>query len=100
MPLIVLDAGHGGANPGATYNGRKESEDVLTLTKGNDQFQFAVNDYGLTLQSVALSRSFGEQSFTATLEHADAALLTPQEWIHTADLLQSLLSAENCRTSA
>lgn len=67
-------------------------EDVLTLTKGNDQFQFAVNDYGLTLQSVALSRSFGEQSFTATLEHADAALLTPQEWIHTADLLQSLLT--------
>ena len=32
MPLIVLDAGHGGANPGATYNGRKESEDVLALT--------------------------------------------------------------------
>ena len=23
---------HGGANPGATYNGRKESEDVLALT--------------------------------------------------------------------
>ena len=32
MPLIVLDAGHGGANPGATYNGRKESEDALALT--------------------------------------------------------------------
>ena len=32
MPLIVLDAGHGGANPGATYNERKESEDVLALT--------------------------------------------------------------------
>lgn len=24
MSLIVLDAGHGGANPGATYNGRKK----------------------------------------------------------------------------
>ena len=33
MPLIVLDAGHGGANPGATYNGRKESEDALALTE-------------------------------------------------------------------
>ena len=32
MSLIVLDAGHGGANPGATYNGRKESEDALALT--------------------------------------------------------------------
>lgn len=34
MSLIVLDAGHGGANPGATYNGRKESEDALALTLG------------------------------------------------------------------
>lgn len=32
MSLSVLDAGHGGANPGATYNGRKESEDALALT--------------------------------------------------------------------
>lgn len=32
MALIVLDAGHGGANPGATYKGRKESEDALALT--------------------------------------------------------------------
>ncbi len=29
---IVLDAGHGGANPGATYNGRQEKEDALRLT--------------------------------------------------------------------
>lgn len=29
---IVLDAGHGGANPGATYNGRRESDDALALT--------------------------------------------------------------------
>lgn len=32
MPLIVLDAGHGGANPGAVYNGRQEKDDVLALT--------------------------------------------------------------------
>lgn len=32
MALIVLDAGHGGANPGATYEGRRESEDALALT--------------------------------------------------------------------
>lgn len=32
MALVALDAGHGGANPGATYEGRKESEDALALT--------------------------------------------------------------------
>lgn len=32
MALIVLDAGHGGANPGAIYNGRREADDVLALT--------------------------------------------------------------------
>lgn len=31
MALVVLDAGHGGANPGATYNGRQEKDDVLEL---------------------------------------------------------------------
>lgn len=33
MPYtVVLDAGHGGANPGATYNGRQEKTDALNLT--------------------------------------------------------------------
>lgn len=32
MAFVVLDAGHGGANPGATYNGRLEKDDVLALT--------------------------------------------------------------------
>lgn len=31
MALIVLDAGHGGANPGATYQGRQEKDDALNL---------------------------------------------------------------------
>ena len=31
MALIILDAGHGGANPGAVYNGRQEKDDVLAL---------------------------------------------------------------------
>ena len=29
---VVLDAGHGGANPGAAYNGRQEKDDALRLT--------------------------------------------------------------------
>lgn len=32
MATIVLDAGHGGENPGAIYNGRQEKDDVLALT--------------------------------------------------------------------
>lgn len=32
MALIALDAGHGGVNQGATYNGRQEKDDALALT--------------------------------------------------------------------
>ncbi len=32
MALVVLDAGHGGSNPGAIYNGRQEKDDALALT--------------------------------------------------------------------
>ncbi len=32
MALVVLDAGHGGSNPGAVYQGRREKDDVLALT--------------------------------------------------------------------
>lgn len=32
MALIVLDAGHGGPNPGAVYEGRQEKDDALALT--------------------------------------------------------------------
>ena len=31
MAKVVLDAGHGAVNPGATYNGRRESDDALAL---------------------------------------------------------------------
>lgn len=32
MAKIILDAGHGGADPGAVYNGRLEKDDTLQLT--------------------------------------------------------------------
>lgn len=31
MALAVIDAGHGGNNPGAVYNGRQEKDDTLAL---------------------------------------------------------------------
>lgn len=33
MALVVIDAGHGGANPGAVYNGRQEKDDTLDLAR-------------------------------------------------------------------
>ena len=33
MALVVLDAGHGGENPGAIYNGRQEKDEALALTQ-------------------------------------------------------------------
>ena len=32
MPSIILDAGHGGYDNGATFNGRREKDDTLALT--------------------------------------------------------------------
>ena len=32
MPLVVIDAGHGGNNPGAVYQGRLEKDDTLKLS--------------------------------------------------------------------
>ena len=33
MPYsVMLDAGHGGSDPGAVYNGRQEKDDTLRLT--------------------------------------------------------------------
>ena len=32
MSLVVMDAGHGGNNPGAVYSGMREKDDVLALT--------------------------------------------------------------------
>ncbi len=32
MPTVILDAGHGGSDFGATYEGRKEKDDTLALT--------------------------------------------------------------------
>ena len=32
MKKIYIDAGHGGANPGASFNGRREADDVFALS--------------------------------------------------------------------
>lgn len=43
---IMLDAGHGGSNPGAVYNGRQEKDDVLALTLAIGEI---LQDYGVNV---------------------------------------------------
>ena len=47
MPLVVIDAGHGGNNPGAAYQGRLEKDDTLQLSQavGRILEQSGVNVY-------------------------------------------------------
>ena len=56
---IMIDAGHGGANPGATHEGRKESEDALRLAMAvgnilqNDGYDVVYTRTDDTTQSVS-----------------------------------------------
>ena len=48
MPYsIMLDAGHGGRDPGAVYNGRQEKDDTLKLTLAVGQI---LEDRGLDVE--------------------------------------------------
>lgn len=51
---VYIDPGHGGNNPGATYNGRKESEDVFRLSQSVKE---SLEKFGVT---VKLSRTSDE----------------------------------------
>lgn len=71
---IIIDAGHGGANPGATYKGRRESDDALrlALAVGNllkkDGFDVVYTRTGDVTQSV------GEKAALANASGADLFL--------------------------
>lgn len=53
MKKIYIDAGHGGANPGAVYGKRKESEDVFALAKAVENALAAVPDIAVKLSRTA-----------------------------------------------
>ena len=65
---IIIDAGHGGANPGATYEGRKESDDALRLALAvgeilaEDGFDVVYTRTDDTTQSVGEKASIANQS--------------------------------------
>ncbi len=53
MKKIYIDAGHGGANPGAVYGKRKESEDVFALAKAVENALAANPDIAVKLSRTA-----------------------------------------------
>lgn len=54
MPLVAIDAGHGGNNPGAVYRGRQEKDDTLklSLAVGGILEQNGINVYYTRIEDV------------------------------------------------
>lgn len=52
MSRVCFDYGHGGEDPGATYNGRRESDDVLSLGK---EVAEEVRRHGVTVDETRTS---------------------------------------------
>ena len=68
MPVsIMLDAGHGGRDPGAVYNGRQEKDDVLKL----------VLAIGEILQNSGIDVEYGQQIFMRHLSRKQQRQMKP-----------------------
>ena len=65
---IIIDAGHGGTNPGAVHEGRRESDDVLRLALAvgeiltNDGFDVVYTRTDDATQSVAEKAAIANES--------------------------------------
>ena len=65
---IIIDAGHGGANPGATYEGRRDSDDALRLAMAvgeilsQDGFEVVYTRTDDSTQSVGEKAAIANQS--------------------------------------
>ncbi len=68
---IVVDAGHGGSNPGAMYQGRRESDDALRLAMAVGKILEA-NGYDVTYTRTSdVTQSVGQKAAIANEEGAD-----------------------------
>ena len=68
---IVVDAGHGGSNPGAVYQGRRESDDALRLAMAVGKILEA-NGYDVTYTRTSdVTQSVGQKAAIANEEGAD-----------------------------
>lgn len=68
---IVLDAGHGGSNPGAVYQGRRESDDTLKLATAVGRI-LEENGYDVVFtRTTDTTQSVGQKAAIANEEQAD-----------------------------
>ena len=68
---IAVDAGHGGSNPGATYQGRRESDDALRLAMAVGRI-LEENGYDVIYTRTSdVSQSVGQKAAIANEEGAD-----------------------------
>lgn len=68
---IIIDAGHGGDNPGATYEGRKESDDALRLALAVGEI-LAENGFDVVYtRTEDITQSVGEKAALANESGAD-----------------------------
>jgi len=68
---VVIDAGHGGNNPGAVYQGRRESDDVLRLAMAVGRILEA-NGYDVSYTRTSdITQSVGQKAAIANEEEAD-----------------------------
>lgn len=71
MAKVVLDAGHGGSNPGAVYRGREEKTDALNLTLAVGEI---LEDHGVDVvftRTEDITQSPGQKARIANEEDAD-----------------------------
>ena len=68
---IVVDAGHGGSNPGAVYQGRRESDDALRLAMAVGRI-LEENGYDVSYtRTTDTTQSVGQKAAIANEEGAD-----------------------------
>lgn len=68
---IVLDPGHGGSNPGAVYQGRRESDDALKLATAVGRI-LEENGYDVVFtRTTDTTQSVGQKAAIANEEEAD-----------------------------
>ena len=88
---VILDAGHGGDEPGAIYNGRKEKDDTLRLTlavgrNGRDdaQTQFT-RSFALQFGDRLADIVVGPQRFPGAIQHHFAGLGRDHGFLRTVE---------------
>ncbi|OCA97884.1 N-acetylmuramoyl-L-alanine amidase [Clostridium beijerinckii] len=69
MSRLCFDYGHGGEDPGATYNGRRESDDVLSLGK---EVAEEVRRHGVTVDETRTSDVTVSLSDRSNFENGNA----------------------------